>query len=416
MRHHRPFRILAAALLAIVLVSCGGDDGADDGGRGRDTTTTEAASSSDGTRADDTSADGGPEQAPAGPYDGYTSDVYGDEAAWICRPDLDDDACRDLDVTRIEPGGERTVEERSPAADPPVDCFYVYPTVSADKGTNSDLEVAPGDAEELTVVAQAAQYAQSCRVFAPIYRQVTLEALATGSFGDGADVAYADVVDAWKTYVSQYSEGRGVIVIGHSQGAGILRRLVAEEIDGVEGVADRLVSAHLFGTSVQVPEGEDVGGTYSDIPACTAADEVGCVVTWSSYPAASPPVDGALFAKAEGDGQRALCVDAVGLLGREHGSAVAPVSAPLVGGIEGVGDVTTRFVALPDAVDVSCATEGAYDYLAVALNDDADPRPVASLVEEKLGPTWGLHLVDMTVTQDDLVELAAQQGAAYPEG
>ncbi len=410
-------RVLVAALLAVVLVSCGGGDDGDDASGTTTTTTAEGATT---TAAGETTPEDGTEAAPGevvDPYDGHTSDVYEDPAAWICRPDLDDDACRDLDVTTFAPDGTEEVEERTPAEDPPIDCFYVYPTVSADPGTNSDMEVAPGDAEEQTVVAQAAQYARSCRVFAPIYRQVTLGALGSGSFGDGREVAYGDVLDAWKTYVSQYSDGRGVILIGHSQGAGILRQLIADEVDGVDDVQDRLVAAHLFGTSVQVPEGEDVGGTYSDIPACTAADETGCVVTWSSYPEAMPPAEGALFAGADEEaGTRALCVDPLALLGREHGSAVAPVSAPLVGGIEGVEGIETRFVALPDAVDVSCATTGAYDYLAVSLVDPDGPRPASGLVEEKIGPTWGLHLVDMTHTQDDLVELAAQQGAAYAGG
>lgn len=407
----RPLRVLLIALVALAIAACGSDD--DGGGDATDTTTTTEAAPAPSTDAPGEAPDEGADPSVTDPYDGYTSDVYGSDDTWICRPDLDDDACRDLDVTRIDASGERTVEARSPAEDPPIDCFYVYPTVSSDPGINSDLEVAPDDPEVQTVIAQAAQYAQSCRVFAPVYRQVTLAGLGAGGFAEGGEIAYDDVLDAWKTYVSQYSDGRGVIVIGHSQGAGLLRRLVAEEIDGTPEVQDRLVAAHLFGTAVQGPEGEGVGGSFTEIPACTEADEAGCVVTWSSYPTASPPVDGALFAKAEGDGQRALCVDAVGLLGREHGSAVVPVSAPLVGGIEGVDDVETRFVSLPDAVDVSCATTGVYDYLSVALTDPADTRPVGGLVEERLGPTWGLHLVDMSVSQDDLVELAARQGAAY---
>ncbi|MGI8937306.1 MAG: DUF3089 domain-containing protein [Iamia sp.] len=406
----RPLRLLLTGLVALAVVACGGDDGGD----AADTTTTTEVStegSSQPAPGDDTT-----DPAAGDPYEGYTSEVYDSDDTWICRPDLDDDACRDLDVTTIDASGERTVEARSPAEDPPIDCFYVYPTVSSDPGINSDLEFGPDDPETQTVIAQAAQYAQSCRMFAPVYRQVTLEGLGAGGFAEGGDIAYGDALDAWKTYVSQYNDGRGVIVIGHSQGAGILSRLVAEEIDGNPDLADRLVAAHLFGTAVQVPEGEDVGVTFSEIPACTEADEAGCVVTWSSYPTANPPVDGAIFGKAGGDGERALCVDAVGLLGREHGSAVVPVSAPLVGGVAGVEDVETRFVSLPDAVDVSCATTGAYDYLSVALTDPDDSRPVAGLVDERLGPTWGLHLVDMSVTQDDLVELAARQGAAYEGG
>lgn len=442
----RVSRVLAVAVLALTLVACGGDD--DDAGSGGDTSTTEASSASsdeseldsedpsesedpgetesedpaeaegctgpgDTTGSSSESAAGSCATSLGDPYLGHTSEVYEDEAAWICRPDLADDACRDLDVTVLAPDGSRTVEEREPMADPPVDCFYVYPTVSNDPGTNSDMEVSPDDAETLTVMAQAAQYARSCRVFAPIYRQVTLQGLGSGGFAEGGAVAYADVVDAWKTYVSQFSEGRGVILIGHSQGAGVLSRLIAEEIDDKPDVRTRLVSAHLFGTAVQAPEGELVGGTFDEVPACTKAVDTGCVVTWSSYPADAPPVEGAIFGRAGDDGQRALCVDAVGLLDREHAATVAPVRAPLVGGVPGAEGVDTSYIAIPDAVDVACdATEG-HDYLAVSLVDDADPRPVETLVEQRLGPTWGLHLYDVTLAYDDLVELAIRQGSAY---
>ena len=131
------------------------------------------------------------------------------------------------------------------------------------------MEAGPDSPETQTVVAQAAQYARSCRVFAPLYRQVTLAGLGQGGFAEGGPIAYGDVLDAWQTYISQYNEGRGVIVIGHSQGAGLLSQLVAEEIDPDPALRDRLVAAHLFGTAVQVPEGELVGGTFQEVPGCS---------------------------------------------------------------------------------------------------------------------------------------------------
>ena len=43
--------------------------------------------------------------------------------------------------------------------------------------------------------------------------------------------AYADVREAWRTYLRKYNHGRGVVLIGHSQGSFVLRQLIAEEID-----------------------------------------------------------------------------------------------------------------------------------------------------------------------------------------
>ena len=400
--------LLLGGVLALTLTACSGSDDSvpeDAAGDAETSTTTSAAAPTEEPTED------GVDDPP---YAGWSSDVYGARSAWICRPDLADDPCRDLDVTRLDVSGERTVERRKPAGDPPVDCFYVYPTVSSDPGTNSDRKVGPGDTEVQTVVAQAAQYARSCRVFAPIYRQSTVAALFAGEYAAGRDLAYSDVLDAWKTYVTSLSEGRGVIIIGHSQGAMLLQRLLDEEIDPDPVLRERLVSAHLLGTAVQVPDGELVGGTFADIPGCSAPDETGCVVSWSSYTAASPPPPDAIFGRSAGEGTRALCTDVVALLGRESGSMIAPVTAPM-GALGIVDEVETTYLSLPDVVDVSCAAEGDVDYLSVGLADPQDRRPVAALQAENLGPAWGLHSLDLNLVQDDLVELAARQAAAYAD-
>ncbi|HYI63048.1 MAG TPA: DUF3089 domain-containing protein [Acidimicrobiales bacterium] len=393
----RARRLLAVGAALVLVAGCSSSDG---DAEGADGTTTAPSSSTTG-------AGGG-----GAPYAGYASNVYDEELPWICRPDLADDVCRDLDVTTIAADGTRTVEEREPAAEPPIDCFYVYPTVSNDVRNNSNRVVGRSDPEALTVVAQAAQFARSCRVFAPAYQQITLSGLGRGAFAEAGPVAYADVLDAWKTYITRWNDGRGVIVIGHSQGMGHLVDLLRQEVDDEPALRDRLVAAYLFGGAARAPEGAEVGGTFSSIPACTSAEQVGCVVTWSSWPEGSPPPAGGIFADA-GEGGRALCVDAVGLLGRQHADPVAPVEAPLVGRVEGTEDVTTPFVALPDALDVSCQATETHDYLSVARADAADPRPLGSLVTETLDHEWGLHLVDMTVALDDLVELARVQGEAY---
>src|SRR5678815_6071290 len=94
---------------------------------------------------------------------------------WLCRPGNHDACDIDLTTTVISANGMLTKETW--AADPkaPIDCFYVYPTVSNDQSGNSDMVA---NTEELNVIkAQAARFGSQCRVFAPLYRQVTLGAL-----------------------------------------------------------------------------------------------------------------------------------------------------------------------------------------------------------------------------------------------
>ena len=91
---------------------------------------------------------------------------------WLCRPGMADDPCAgDLTATAIKANGSTSVEPAAPANDPPIDCFYVYPTVSLQKGTNANLEIDPQ--ERAIAVAEAAQFSQVCNVYAPMYPQLT---------------------------------------------------------------------------------------------------------------------------------------------------------------------------------------------------------------------------------------------------
>jgi hypothetical protein len=121
--------------------------------------------------------------------------------------------------------GRGRAAEFVPADDPPVDCFYVYPTISRDETPYSDWEASPEEAGYV-VLHQAARIASTCRVFAPIYRQRTLTALLAslgGSDppgGQGGD-PFAGVLDAFRTCMAEDNDGRGFVLVGHSQGAGL---------------------------------------------------------------------------------------------------------------------------------------------------------------------------------------------------
>jgi hypothetical protein len=100
---------------------------------------------------------------------------YKTDSAWLCRPGRKDACSGDQTVTAIAGDGKRKIVKFKPDADLKYDCFYVYPTVSLDPSPNSDLNIG---AEETNVAAsQAARFTSKCKVYAPMYRQVTLTAL-----------------------------------------------------------------------------------------------------------------------------------------------------------------------------------------------------------------------------------------------
>ena len=352
---------------------------------------------------------------------------YRDASAWLCRPGSRDACAQDQGATVIAADGTRTAAPFKPATDPKFDCFYVYPTVSTDPTPNSDMTA--DLAERRVIQFQAARFGSVCRVFAPLYRQITLTALRTvmtgGAVAMDRAMAYDDVKLAWDDYLKRDNDGRGVVLVGHSQGAGLLKQLLAREIEG-KPVAARIVSAMLIGTNVAVPAGKDVGGDLKIMPLCRTADQVGCVVTYVSFRADAPPPANSRFGKVDGAGLTAGCTNPAALAGGKaiadaylsSGGAIASTAAAPGPWTSDGAPVTTPFVKAPGLLSTECVSAGGFTYLAVTTNADAsDPRTDSIVGDVTVGPTilkdWGLHLIDMNLAMGDLVTLADRQAKAW---
>ncbi|MDZ4759965.1 MAG: DUF3089 domain-containing protein [Alphaproteobacteria bacterium] len=353
---------------------------------------------------------------------------YSAASAWLCRPGAGD-ACRpDLTATVVAADGSTRVEPFTALAEPAIDCFYVYPTVSLDETPNSDA--APGPEEAGAVQQQFARFGALCRLFAPVYRQVTLPALRAMMQGvappTNREMAYADVRAAWDHYLANDNAGRGVVLVGHSQGAGLLTRLIANEIDG-EPVQDRLVSALLLGSNLAVPaNGSGRGGAFQDIGLCVSDEDIGCAIAYASYRAETPPAEGALFGRVGQQGMRAACVNpaeldgSAGALGAylPAGQAMAASLAPGPWTSADNVPIDTPFVVAPGLLTAQCVSANGYDYLAVTTNaDPADPRTDAIVgdvvTNNKIQPGWGLHLIEANLAMGNLLAIVQSQAASY---
>ncbi len=138
--------------------------------------------------------------------------------------------------------------------------------MSDQKTTLANREIDP---EERSIARyQAARYSQYCRVFAPMYRQVTLAALDSGTREPvkQLSVPVTDVREAFATYLKRYNRERGFVLIGHSQGSFVLEQLIAKDIDAKPAVRRRLVSAILLGGNVLVRRGQAAGGSFTMFP------------------------------------------------------------------------------------------------------------------------------------------------------
>ena len=364
--------------------------------------------------------------APAAAQHPAAAVDYAQPANWLCLPGRDDACGKPLPTAALNPNGYGSVGQSKPARNAAVDCFYVYPTVSLDQADNSDLSAGP---EERSVAAvQFARFASVCRPYAPLYRQGTLAALRRRMTDGGArtvetmNLAYADVLAAWRHYLKQHNQGRPFVLIGHSQGTVHLTRLLASEIEGSEA-AKRMLSALLLGFNVEVPEGKVVGGSFKQTPLCTKVGQTGCVVTYVSFRATNPPPPGSLFGRASRPGMTVACTNPARLRkvttpldSYWYTGPTTSSAAPFAWSKS--GPPPTPFVRTDGLASAACVNRGPIGYLAVSVNaDPSDARTdeirgdvVANGVVQ---PGWGLHLADVNLAQGDLIALIEAQAESY---
>ncbi len=333
------------------------------------------------------------------------------KVVWLCKPGMKANPCEPRLTTtnlRADRGGE--VERVRRARRRKADCFYLYPTVS-DQNRPRATEVVD-DVLRSVALYQAARYSRDCRVFAPVYRQVTIQGLAAPQSVTPRmrEQGYADVVEAWRTYLRRFNKGRGVVFVSHSQGMFVLRRMIRELIDPRPRARRRIVSALLLGGNVTVREGRDRGGDFRRMRACRARDQVGCIVAFSSFNEAPP--EGARFGVSADPGLEVLCTNP-GALGGGRARITPiyptkPFAASVIGAAvnlatTGLPKPRTPWVAFPDGYVGNCVRSGEANVLRV--------RPRANLFDLNATPdaTWGTHLADANVALGELADLVRHQ-------
>jgi len=264
-----------------------------------------------------------------------------------------------------------------------------------------------------------------CRVYAPVYRQITLSALDQPARITLADalIAYNSVLAAFRDYLAHYNHGRGIVFIGHSQGASILIKLLKDQVDAKPAMRHQLVSALLLGGNVTVRKGRSTGGDFDHIPLCGSSMQTGCVVAYSSF-TAKPPSN-SQFGRTTSDAGVSLlaphnispkiaiaCVNPAAPAGGQTRldpyvpslflQFLAAGAAPQVG---------TPWVSFPAEYTASCKSSGNATWLQVThTSGSLDQRP---LLGQLVDPALGLHILDVNIALGNLVQLVRDEAGAY---
>jgi hypothetical protein len=346
------------------------------------------------------------------------------KTVWLCRPGLASNPCTaPLTTTVVQTNGETSIENAKVNKKAPIDCFYVYPTVSEQLTENANLTIEPQ--ETAVAIDQASRFSQDCKLYAPMYPQITLTALNSGQpiSPTASAIAYTGVVEAFVEYLTKYNKGRGFVLLGHSQGSLMLEQLIKEVIDPNPALRHQLVSADLMGGNVLVPEGQLEGGTFQNVPVCQSADETHCVIAYSTF--AEEPPEGAFFGRedspllqpgVENTGKEVVCVNPTLLTQNGATGGLVPYASttPFPGALglfQEAPTGSTPWVAAPGEYTAQCRKQNGANWLQVTPVGTAVDPP--EYVKEALGPDWGLHLYDVTLGLGNLVRTTAIQSAAY---
>lgn len=258
-------------------------------------------------------------------------------------------------------------------------------------------------------MVQAARFSAVCDVWSPMYRQRTLGDLF--NLGDGApdskahQIAYDSLRSGWHSFLATHDPRTPIVLMGHSQGAAMLIRLLRNEIDHEPAVRRQIALAIVLGGNLTVARGASIGGDLHHIPLCTRPGQPGCVIAYSTFP--DQPPAGAFFGRpgsgvsllsgnVRTNGLQVACVNPV-----SPGSRAALGLHPYFPSALARSGASTPWTAYPGHATAQCRTGAGATWLQISATPAG--RGAAALLHERLGALWGFHDIDVNLTLGDLV-------------
>ncbi len=164
-----------------------------------------------------------------------------------------------------------------------IDVFFIHPTtdiygLKVSGNTKIDNQRVNKKTDELSIKYQASVFNETCKVYAPRYRQAVLHNFFSRNSNKSKaafDLAYSDIKAAFEYYLANYNHGRPIIIAGHSQGTMHAARLLKEYFDN-KPLQKQLVVAYLIGYPIYANE-------FQSLKVNGDADSIGGFVSYNTF-------------------------------------------------------------------------------------------------------------------------------------
>ena len=165
-----------------------------------------------------------------------------------------------------------------------INVFYIHPTtLFYSNRWNSDTSDFSNDKViKLCLENQASVFAGICNIYAPYYRQMHIYGYIDTLNGYLAlDLAYNDVLEAFKYFITHINNGNKFIIASHSQGTNHAERLITNYIHPNIVIRENLILTYLIGMPIT--------DKFDAIPICQDSSQLNCFVSWRTFYESSYP-------------------------------------------------------------------------------------------------------------------------------
>jgi hypothetical protein len=203
-------------------------------------------------------------------------DAYAAPAMWVARPGMATDPAQYLPpgVGHDRKGGAFV--------------FFLHPTTYIGrKSWNAPLDHPNSRMRaDLAVRSMASVFNDEAGIYAPRYRQAALGTFLSDrpEQQHALALAQSDAKIALTTFLRSVPATAPIVLAGHDQGALILMRLIRDTVLGTP-LAPRVIAVYLAGWPISARHDLPELG----MPACTRADQAGCVMSWITFATPGDP-------------------------------------------------------------------------------------------------------------------------------